>query len=98
MQPDGREPLAAGDSIRVTIALLDSLMTMASELVLTRNQLLQVLRGDAKSAFAAPLQRLSQVTTELQESVMKTRLQPIGGAWTKLPRLVRDLARDLGKV
>ena len=95
--PAGREPLLANDSIRVTVALLDSLMTMASELVLTRNQLLQVLRADAKSAFAAPLQRLSQVTTELQESVMKTRMQPIGGAWTKLPRLVRDVARDLDK-
>lgn len=94
---DGREPLVASDSIRVTVELLDALMTMASELVLTRNQLLQVLRGDTKSAFAAPLQRLSQVTTELQASVMKTRLQPIGGAWTKLPRLVRDLARDLDK-
>jgi len=95
--PEGRQSLIHGDSIRVGVALLDSLMTMASELVLTRNQLLQLLRGDQKSAFAAPLQRLSQVTTELQESVMKTRMQPIGGAWTKLPRMLRDLARDLGK-
>jgi two-component system, chemotaxis family, sensor kinase CheA len=94
---DGREPAFANDSIRVAVALLDSLMTMASELVLTRNQLLQLLRSEAKSAFAAPLQRLSQVTTELQESVVKTRMQPIGAAWTKLPRVVRDVARDLDK-
>ncbi len=77
--------------------VLDNLMTLVSELVLTRNQLLQLARGSQDSAFAAPLQRLSHVTSDLQEGVMKTRMQPIGNAWNKLPRLVRDLARDLGK-
>ena len=72
-------------------------MTMVSELVLTRNQLLQILRGQKDSEFGAPLQRLSHVTTELQEGVMKTRMQPIGNAWSKLPRLVRDLSHELGK-
>ncbi len=72
-------------------------MTLVSELVLTRNQLLQLARACQDSAFTAPLQRLSHVTSDLQEGVMKTRMQPIGNAWNKLPRLVRDLARDLGK-
>ena len=70
--------------------------------MLTRNQLLQLARthegsGDSKSAFTVPLQRLSHITSDLQEGVMKTRMQPIGIAWNKLPRLVRDLARDLDK-
>ena len=72
-------------------------MTLASELVLTRNQLLQISRHSEESAFAAPIQRLSQITSDLQEGVMKTRMQPIGSAWSKLPRLVRDLSRDLNK-
>ncbi len=84
-------------SIRVNVDLLEDLMTIASELVLTRNQLMQILRTQKDSAFGASLQRLSQVTTDLQEGVMKTRMQPIGNAWAKLPRLVRDLARDLSK-
>ncbi|HEX2942502.1 MAG TPA: chemotaxis protein CheA [Rhodopila sp.] len=91
------EPAAAGQTIRVGIDLLETLMTSVSELVLTRNQLLQVLRGEKDSAFAAPLQHLSLITSELQESVMKTRMQPIGNIWSTLPRLIRDLARDLGK-
>ncbi len=84
-------------TIRVPIETLEHLMTMVSELVLTRNQLLELARRDEGSAFKVPLQRLSHVTAELQESVMKTRMQPIGNAWSKLPRLVRDLCQDLGK-
>ena len=72
-------------------------MTMVSELVLTRNQLLEIARRHEDSEFKAPLQRLSNVTAELQEGVMKTRMQPIGNAWQKLPRIVRDLSNDLGK-
>jgi two-component system chemotaxis sensor kinase CheA len=87
----------AAQTIRVNVAVLEHLMTEVSELVLTRNQLLQTLRANGDSAFAAPLQRLSQVTSELQDSVMKTRMQPIGTAWGKLPRLVRDLGHELGK-
>jgi two-component system, chemotaxis family, sensor kinase CheA len=85
------------NSIRVPVDTLEHLMTMVSELVLTRNQLLEIARRDDNSAFKVPLQRLSHVTAELQESVMKTRMQPIGTAWSKLPRLVRDLCQDLGK-
>lgn len=84
-------------TIRVGVDALEHLMTVASELVLIRNQLLQLLRADPESPFAAPLHRLNQVTSELQEGVMTARMQPISGAWAKLPRLVRDLARDLGK-
>ena len=72
-------------------------MTMVSELVLTRNQLLEIVRRHEDSEFKVPLQRLSNVTAELQEGVMKTRMQPIGNAWQKLPRIVRDLATELGK-
>jgi two-component system chemotaxis sensor kinase CheA len=72
-------------------------MTMVSELVLTRNQLMELARRQTESAFKLPLQRLSHVTAELQEGVMKTRMQPIGNAWQKLPRLVRDLSAELGK-
>jgi two-component system chemotaxis sensor kinase CheA len=91
------ESQVAANSIRVNVDLLESLMTMVSELVLTRNQLLQILRAQKETDFAAPLQRLNHVTSELQEGVMRTRMQPIGNAWSKLPRLVRDLSRELGK-
>ncbi len=84
-------------SIRVNVDMLEHLMTMVSELVLTRNQLLEIVRRHEDSEFKAPLQRLSNVTAELQEGVMKTRMQPIGNAWQKLPRIVRDLSGDLGK-
>jgi two-component system chemotaxis sensor kinase CheA len=84
-------------SIRVNVDMLEHLMTMVSELVLTRNQLLEIVRRHEDSEFKVPLQRLSNVTAELQEGVMKTRMQPIGNAWQKLPRIVRDLSSELGK-
>ena len=87
----------ANQSIRVTVDTLEQLMTMVSELVLTRNQLLEIVRRHEESEFKTPLQRLSNVTAELQEGVMKTRMQPIGNAWQKLPRVVRDLSNELGK-
>jgi two-component system chemotaxis sensor kinase CheA len=87
----------SSQSIRVNVETLEHLMTMVSELVLTRNQLLEIVRRHEDSEFKVPLQRLSNVTAELQEGVMKTRMQPIGNAWQKLPRIVRDLAQELGK-
>jgi two-component system chemotaxis sensor kinase CheA len=84
-------------SIRVHVNTLERLMTMVSELVLTRNQLLEIVRKHGAGEFNAPLQRLSHVTAELQEGVLKTRMQPIGNTWQKLPRLVRDLSSQLGK-
>lgn len=88
---------APTSSIRVNVDVLESLMTVVSELVLTRNQLMQILRAEKDSEFTGPLQRLNQVTSELQESVMQTRMQPIGNAWSKLPRIIRDLAQELDK-
>jgi len=92
-----KDSAVAAHSIRVNVDLLENLMTMVSELVLTRNQLLQILRMQKESDFGGPLQRLNHITSELQEGVMKTRMQPIGNAWAKLPRLVRDLALELDK-
>ena len=91
------EPIATAQTIRVTVDVLEDLMTLVSELVLTRNQLLQLSRSQENIGFTVPLQRLSHITSELQEGVMKTRMQPIGNAWNKLPRLVRDLAREMDK-
>lgn len=92
-----KEPSVAAQSIRVNVGLLEGLMTLVSELVLTRNQLLQMVRGQDDSEFNVPLQRLSLITSDLQEGVMKTRMQPIGNAWSKLPRIVRDLALEAKK-
>lgn len=87
----------APQTIRVAVDVLEDLMVLVSELVLTRNQLMQLARAGENAAFSVPLQRLSQITSDLQDGVMKTRMQPIGNAWSKLPRLVRDLSHDLGK-
>lgn len=84
-------------TVRVGVDVLDALMTTVSELVLTRNQLMQTIRGLEDEELKVPLQRLSAVTGELQDGVMKTRMQPIGDAWRKLPRIIRDVSTDLGK-
>lgn len=84
-------------TLRVSVDVLEDLMTMVSELVLTRNQLLQILRAQGETEFSTPLQRLSHVVSELQEGVMKTRMQPVGNAWSKLPRIIRDLSLELDK-
>jgi two-component system chemotaxis sensor kinase CheA len=94
---DANKRSVADLSIRVNVEVLDSLMNLVGELVLTRNQLLQMVRGEDESKYAAPIVHLNRVTTDLQEGVMKTRMQPIGNAWSKLPRLVRDLAQQTGK-
>ncbi|KQP91837.1 hybrid sensor histidine kinase/response regulator [Methylobacterium sp. Leaf117] len=94
---DGEGAIAKVQTIRVNVDTLEHLMTMVSELVLTRNQLLEIARRHDDSTYKVPLQRLSHVTAELQEGVMKTRMQPIGNAWQKLPRVVRDLSSELGK-
>ncbi len=96
-EPIAKESAVAAQSLRVNVEVLENLMTMVSELVLTRNQLLQILRMQKETEFARPLQRLNHVVSDLQEGVMKTRMQPIGNAWAKLPRIIRDLSRELGK-
>jgi len=97
--PEGGEGVAGKvQTIRVNVDTLEHLMTMVSELVLTRNQLLEIARRSSEDhGYKVPLQRLSQVTAELQDGVMKTRMQPIGSAWQKLPRVVRDLSTELSK-
>ena len=95
---DGAERRTLVDaSVRVDVDLLDTLVDLVGELVLTRNQLLQrtVLAEDVELLRAS--QRLDLVASELQESVMKTRMQPIGQVWSKMPRMVRDLSHQLGR-
>ncbi len=84
-------------TLRVAVDVLEDLMAMVSELVLTRNQLLQIARTQGETEFSTPLQRLNHVVSELQEGVMATRMQPIGNAWAKLPRIIRDLSLELDK-
>jgi two-component system chemotaxis sensor kinase CheA len=87
----------ADANIRVGVGLLDKLMDLVGELVLTRNQILQFNTEREDAALNATSQRLNLITTELQEGVMKTRMQPIGVVWKNLPRVVRDMAVALGK-
>ncbi|WP_143543803.1 chemotaxis protein CheA, partial [Rhodopirellula sp. MGV] len=84
-------------TVRIDVALLDKLMNLVGELVLARNQIMQFSGATEDPAMAAASQRLNLITTELQEGVMKTRMQPIRNAWNKLPRVVRDLSTSCGK-
>jgi two-component system chemotaxis sensor kinase CheA len=93
----GNQRIAVERSIRVDLDRLDRLMTLAGELILARNQALDLLKSDEDNPFAGQVKRLSQVASDLQDAVMKTRMQPIGQGWAQFPRLVRDLARQLGK-
>jgi two-component system chemotaxis sensor kinase CheA len=94
---DAKSPAVTDTTLRVDVVLLDKLMNLVGELVLARNQILPFCGHHADGAFLATSQRLNLITTELQGSVMKTRLQPIGNLWSKLPRVVRDLAATCGK-
>ncbi len=87
----------ADSTIRIDVSVLDKLMNLVGELVLSRNQIMQFSHGVDDPAIVAASQRLNLITTELQEGVMKTRMQPIRNAWSKLPRVVRDLASGCGK-
>ena len=89
-------PPIAESSVRVHIGILDRLMTLAGELVLTRNQLLQDHEGTASSNSDAT-QRIDHITTELQDAIMSTRMQSVGIVFQKFRRVVRDLANSLGK-
>ncbi|HEU0121241.1 MAG TPA: chemotaxis protein CheW [Bryobacteraceae bacterium] len=93
----GKGPSVADSTIRVDVGLLDKLMNLVGELVLARNQVLQFTSRLEDVSLNATSQRLNQITSELQEGVMKTRMQPIGVIWNKLPRVVRDLASMCGK-
>jgi two-component system, chemotaxis family, sensor kinase CheA len=88
---------AAAETIRVGVSVLDKLMTLVGELVLARNQLLQVSNTVHDTSLQAVSQRMNLIATELQEQVMKTRMQPIGNIWAQFPRTVRDVALGCGK-
>ncbi len=90
-------PAKAEASLRVHVSLLDSLMNLAGELVLSRNQLLQTIGSDDLRNAEAVGQRIDLITSELQEAIMLTRMQPIGNVFNKFPRVVRDLSKKLGK-
>lgn len=92
-----KDSAASSSSIRVNIETIETLMTLVSELVLTRNQLLQMQRSLRGNEFKVPLQRLTHITGDLQDGITRMRMQPIGNAWAKLPRIVRDLSLDAGK-
>lgn len=94
---ENRSSAISESTIRVNVGLLDKLMNLVGELVLARNQVLQFTSRSNDSSLLAASQRLNLITTELQGSVMKTRMQPIGNVWSKLPRVVRDLSVACGK-
>lgn len=94
---ESRNPEAAIETIRVGVNLLDRLMNLVGELVLARNQLLQLSNNSRDASLQAVSQRMNLIASELQEEVMKTRMQPVGSLWKKLPRLVRDLSLSCGK-
>jgi two-component system chemotaxis sensor kinase CheA len=96
VQAEARSAVA-DHSIRVDVSLLDKLMNLVGELVLARNRVLQFTRADSDPGFVTTSQRLNLITSELQEGVMKTRMQPVGTVWSKFPRVVRDLALQCGK-
>lgn len=91
------QPTVEDTSIRVHVSLLDSLMTLAGELVLSRNQLLQTINSKSFKDADTVGQRIDLITSELQEAIMLTRMQPIGNVFAKFPRIVRDLAANLEK-
>ncbi len=96
-QAEVRGQMVSDSNIRVDVSLLDKLMNLVGELVLTRNQIVQFVTTQENATLTTSSQRLNLITTELQEGVMKTRMQPIENIWNKFPRLVRDLATSCGK-
>jgi two-component system chemotaxis sensor kinase CheA len=86
-----------GETVRVSVGVLDRLMGIVSELVSTRNRLLELSSASSDEAVTGAVQNLSSITSDLQDAVMSARMQPVGRLFSTLPRLVRDLAQDLGK-
>jgi two-component system chemotaxis sensor kinase CheA len=93
----GHGQSASESTIRVGVGLLDTLMNLVGELVLARNQILQFTKKTEETGLVTAGQRLNLIASELQESVMKTRMQPIGSVWSRFPRTVRDVALACGK-
>ncbi|WP_298356077.1 chemotaxis protein CheW [Rhodoblastus sp.] len=95
----GAEPAQGkrAETIRINIKTLERIMQLVSELVLTRNQLMEITRHRSDEALKSPLQRLSAMTSDLQDAVMRARMQPVERVFANLPRMIRDLATDLNK-
>jgi two-component system chemotaxis sensor kinase CheA len=96
-QDDSRSKNAVPETIRVDVHLLDRLMNLVGELVLTRNQITQFSARQSDPNLVSPAQQLNLLTSELQEEVMRTRMQPISNIFDKFPRVVRDVATTHGK-
>lgn len=93
-----KSPGAAGETtLRVDVSLLETLMNLAGELVLSRNQLREAVAQKDYRALTASSQRINLVTSELQDAIMQTRMQPIGNVFGKFPRLIRDMSQSLNK-
>ena len=92
-----KEHHAVNSHTQVNPEILEELMQMVGDLVQTRNQLIQLTRHREEDELSGPLRHFARITSELQQGVMKTRRQPLGNAWSKLPRLVRDLGNESGK-
>jgi len=86
---------AAESTLRVDVTLLNRMMNLVGELVLTRNQVLQATAADPSMTLLS--RRLDMVTADLRESVMKARMQPVSNIFSKMPRIVRDLSQSLGR-
>ena len=97
LQSQAPKRSVADSAIRVDVDLLDGLMNLVGELVLARNQLVRGVMETGDSGLVRSAQRLGMITSELQEGIMKTRMQPIEHIWSKLPRVIRDLSQSLGK-
>ena len=93
----GRTPQLTESHIRVDVNLLDRLMNLAGELVLSRNRMVQIAGQLNNQELLQANQRMSLVVTEMQEQIMQTRMQPVGNVFNKFPRIVRDLARQAKK-
>jgi len=96
LKPTGAKPKAAG-SIRVDIDLLDSLMNQVGELVLTRNRLIQMVQTSGNMEFVRVSRDVDQITEQLQSQLLRTRMQPIQSVWNSVPRIVRDMGKQLEK-
>ncbi len=94
-RPRAQASSAAESTLRVDVALLNRMMNLVGELVLTRNQVLQATSGDPRMTLLS--RRLDMVTADLRESVMKARMQPVSNIFSKMPRIVRDVSQLLGR-
>jgi len=96
-QSDDKSVMKKSDTLRVKVNVLDQLMNKAAQLVLARNQLIQAREVDNRRQLDVAAKEIDHVSSELQDAIMLTRMQPINTVFGKLPRVIRDLAKDLGK-